>query len=105
MSDLSKEESIQFAAHFEMLKLALRLPDWEYGEKLVKALREQANFQETAIVFNPGYPLIKNDIIRLQAEALSKFCEGVRLLKQCDELKKKSQEELKIRTEIAGQFL
>ena len=105
MSEISKEESIQFAAHFEMLKLALRLPDWEYGEIFVKALKEHSNFQETAIVFNPGYPLIKNDIIRLQAEALSKFCEGVQLLRQCDELKKKANKDQIVRTEIAKQFL
>jgi hypothetical protein len=102
---LSHERSVEFAAHFEILKHALQLVDWEYAKACVKGMRGQAGFQETIAVLNPSYPLAGNDLIRKQAEALEKFIQGVQLLKECDQDKRSVAADTKTRAKIAGMFL
>lgn len=105
MKELSKENPVEFAAQFEMLKLALHVIDWEYAEKLVSAMRDQASRQETLAMFNPSYPLVKNDLIRQQANALGKFVEGVKILQECDSQKREVCKETDQRKNFTEMFL
>jgi predicted component of type VI protein secretion system len=105
MAELSKEKSEEFAAQFELLKFCVHQLDWEYAELLVRGLRSQASRQESLSFLNPAYPQTKNDLIRLQAEALEKFTQGVRLLRECDQLKKKIEADSGAREKILEIFL
>ncbi len=96
---------MQFAAHFELLKMCIHQMDWEYAELFARELRRQVDYQETMMMFNPAYPERKNAFLALQAEALSKFAEAVNLLKKCDELKTEIETGKNYRAEVAANFL
>lgn len=102
---LSKEESIEFAAQFELVKIALNGIDWDYAAASVKALREQVGRQQTMAVFNPSYPESKNDLISLQADALATLCSAVKLLKQVDEKKRTVEQDLDLRKTMEALFI
>ena len=102
---MSRERSEEFAMQFELFKLGLNVVDWDYARLVVKKLRSQVDFQKTMAIFNPSYPLKKNDVIALQAAGLEKLCEGVELLMQVDEGKKEVEREIETRDELAKMFL
>lgn len=105
MNELSKEQSEEFAARFELFKMAIHSIDWDYARLIVEGLRDQAGWQEAAAVLNQNYSQTKTDLVRLQANALGKFVEAVELLKKCDELKKEISGEENHRNEIQKLFL
>ncbi len=105
VSELSHEKSVEFATAFDLLKLAMHGIDWDYAAAAARKLIEQAARQETLSVFNPGYPLGKNDVLRKQAEALRLLCRSVQLLKECDEMKAGIENNQRALEQVRSQFL
>lgn len=101
----SVEKSEQQAEIIKMIALPILMLDVEYCREAANDMCYQAKRQESMAVLNPNHPLLKNDILRKQGDALLLLCEYVSTLKEVEELKGRLANESKIRDEIARMFI
>lgn len=103
--ELSVKKSVDLANALELVKFYLVQIDWEYAEAAAKAILEKASSQESMAVLNPSHRQSKNDLLRVQGTALLKIVEAVKLLKECDELKRRIGDEEEIFEDVKRMFL
>lgn len=101
----SVEKSEQQAEIIKMIAFPLLMLDVEYCRELANDMCDQANRQEAMAVLNPNHPQLKNDILRMQGNALRLLCEYVSTLKEVEKLKGQLANESRVRDEIARMFL
>ena len=103
------EKSQEQADIINAIALPILMLDVEYCREAASDMCNQAIRQESMMVINPGYPQLKNDILRKQGEALRLLCDYVSTLKEVEKLKAKLADEQasenKMRDEIGRMFL
>ncbi len=78
--------------------------DLEYCRFAAKDFLNQAHRQESISVLNPNHPQIKNDILRLQGQALDLLCDYHSTLLEITRLKTKLEEHDKQQQKIDKLF-
>lgn len=78
--------------------------DLEYCRFAAKDFLDQAHRQESISVLNPNHPQIKNDILRLQGQALDLLCDYHSTLLEITRLKTKLEEHDKQQQKIDKLF-
>ena len=102
MVPLSKEKSEEQADIIKVLALPVSMLNIEYLKELAKEMRKTASWQERAAILNPNYNQKKNDLLRVQADALEALVKYSDALAGCRELLKGIQEDnyLKMKLEL-----
>lgn len=98
-------KSLELANQINELKKVALAMDLEYMLVAAEEMIGRARWQDAAIVLNPSYPLEKNDLIRLQGEALKKLHEFVEMLKRCEEGKEKVRQVEQSQSDIMKMFM
>jgi hypothetical protein len=101
----TKEKSEEQAAIIKSIAIQIYCLDVDYCREIATEMKVQANRQESLSVLNPNYPQSKNDLLRIQAKALSLLCDYVDALKVVGEINLKIQNETTIRDEISRLFV
>ena len=83
----SVEKSEQQADLIKAISIPIVLLDVEYCREMSEQIIAQGNRQDSMIILNPSYLLIKNEILREQGKALSLLCDYVDSLKRVEKLK------------------
>jgi hypothetical protein len=99
------EKSQEQANVIKIMNIILHGLDTEYCEELAIAMKNQASRQESMAVLNPSYPLEKNEMIRMQAAALTHLVEYVKCLKEVDKIKARVGHVENVNSEIGKMFL
>jgi hypothetical protein len=86
---LTEEGSQKIAAAIECINGIVPFIDRAYAAEVVKQMRAQAGWQEAAAVLNPGYNILKNDLLYKQAAALEMLLKFIDLQIEAAELKKR----------------
>lgn len=79
--------------------------DFDYCDELSMEMFTQVRRQESLAVLNPGYPQSRNDLLRKQAKALSLLSQYARFIGEIKELRKKVEEDQKVRGDISKMFI
>lgn len=103
------EKSQEQADIINAIAIPIVMLDVEYCREAASDMCTQASRQESMMVLNPGYPQLKNDILRKQGKALGLLCDYVSMLKEVEKLKvelaDQQANEGKTREEIGRMFL
>jgi hypothetical protein len=83
------EASMQLAHFIEVIKMYAIPMDAEYIKSMANQFIEQGNRQDAMMVLNPGHPLEKNKLLKIQGYTLMKLYEFIQLLKECEDWKQK----------------
>lgn len=102
---ITTEKSQELADHINGIKLILFFVDVEYAKAVVKAMRKQASFQDSAAVLNPTYMPEKSDLIRKQAEMLEHLVQFIELGKEVDQMKASIARTDETRSKILKMFM
>ena len=106
MDNESKEVKAHETAH--LIKIAntfLSQLDIEFIEQSAKETMEQADWQETIIVLNPGFNQSKTDLLREQGIALKHLSNYIKSLKECDNIRTKINDGDTLQEQINALFL
>jgi hypothetical protein len=101
----SVEKSQDQADIIKIINIYLHKFDTDYCKELAASMNDQASRQESMAVLNPSYPQEKNQMIRLQAKALSLLVEYVETLKEVDKISARVGHVEKQNNEISKLFL
>lgn len=90
VEEAEKQAAIIMQIAYVMTNMGFNL---EYCRIAAKDFKNQASRQESLAVLNPSHPQIKNDILRIQGEALDKLCDYHETILEVTRLKTKLQEQ------------
>lgn len=98
------EKSHELAAVITMMKPYFHMIDLEFAKSAAVGMHERANWLDSAAALNPMYNPLKCDIMRKQANALSKLVEVIDDLKEVDQMKAQLAQEESTQQDIMNLF-
>lgn len=102
--ELNEAETLQLAAHIEMLKMSLNLINFEYLKAVAEEFEKRVYMRDSASILIPNFSHAESDLMKEQSKSMRHLITLISSLMRCDELKSKMTHEKQTRDTINKLF-